>query len=261
MAAVRVREQRLVARGGVVVRDGAVGQRIGTRRGVLIAARVGIERVETDRGVRQACRVQTERTTPHSDIVVPGHGEVTRAIASEHIARAKGVQQRAPVLRNDPGRGTRRHRKAHPRRDHRIPHGRDPLIRREKLRAIHAVVEPHPQAHIGIRKDTRGHHRHVCQRRITQQHGVEALAHRQRDRCRRLVSHRARAVIAPVGRGTRPIDERKLEQPAAVKIHRTHGETPLVVDELRHLREERRGGDQKKEGERSHELKSVHGRF
>lgn len=42
-----------------------------------------------------------------------------------------------------------------------MAHRRDALVRREELRAVRAVNEPHPQAHVPIRKHAR-------------QHGIEA---------------------------------------------------------------------------------------
>ena len=147
----------------------------------------------------------------------------------------------------------------HVARHDRIADRRDALVRREELRAVHAVIEPHAQAHIGVVEDGAGDGHHVRQRGVAQQHGVKPLGDGERDRRRRLGRGGCHGgVITPIGGGARPVHEGELELAGAVEVHRTDGDAALVVDELGHLRVER-GGEQGESGDDCrHEYSDVH---
>ena len=148
----------------------------------------------------------------------------------------------------------RRHRPIrHAPRHQRVADGGEALVRRQQLRAVRAVVEPHAQPHIRIGKNRVADRHHAERRRaVAECDRVEAAPHRERHARDGLAPGGACAVVAPVGLRAVGIDQREAENPgvpggSAVEIDPVHNHAALVVDELRHLRA--RDGEEQGESE------------
>ena len=111
---------------------------------------------------------------------------------------------------------------------------RQPLVGRNQLEAMAAVIEPDSQADISVLKNTRRHRRHIRQLGIAEQNRVKPFGHRQGHSSRRFRSSRGTAVIAPVSERAIGIHQRELKLAVAVEVDSPDGDASLMIEQLRH---------------------------
>ena len=157
------------------------------------------------------------------------------------IRRRHGVRRELRACHRAIGEFRRGHRAiGYIGRHHGVADGGNALVRGQLLETVGPVVEPDAQPDVGIGENTGGNRRHVGERGVAQQDGVDTLSNRQSHSIARLAASRAGAVIAPERGAAVAVDKRELEFPGAVEVHAIHSHATLEIDELRHLRVERR---------------------
>src|SRR5947209_7107484 len=120
---------------------------------------------------------------------------------------------------------------------------------------MRAVIEPDAQTHVRVTKDAERQGAHVRQRRIAEQQTEEAVADRERDGVDRRIATAAGSVVAPVSRRPACVDERKLELPRAIEVHRRTADrdAALIIHKLRHLRVQLGSEEERDEGKSAEE--------
>ena len=127
----------------------------------------------------------------------------------------------------------------------RVAHRADPPIWTEKFKALHPIVEPDADAHIGVAgKDARGHGGHIGQGRLSENDRVKTLAHGQSHRTGGSVEGGLAvdaSVVAPVDDWWGgAVDEGKFKltkvtRCCAVEVHPFDGDSPLIIEQIGNL--------------------------
>ncbi len=221
----------VIERGCPSVRDGArVGgiarrlQEIARRQGQLLR-RVGLahahvaRRVDGQRGSAPRRQRQARRVAG-AQVVAAGR----RARVATQLPEGAAIQpaQRARVLGLLRLQG--------------VGHRRDAPVRAEQVKADAVVTEPHPQVAGGAVKGVRAQGRHVCQRRVAQQHVEQAARDGQLHRVRRLPAAGRGGVVRPVGGIAGGVDHGELEVARAAVGGAVQRHLALVADHRGHLR-------------------------
>ena len=192
------------------------------KKRVVLRDQSGDREIARDRLAGDLCGGKGRRALGAGHVACQRAGEIRRAAGGGGGGGggSAGCRRRASCRASDQGVGR----------------GKQPLIGSHQLEAIAPVVEPHPQADVGVVHATGGHSRHVWQGAVSQRDGVEALGDGQRHGCGGLGTGLAGAVVAPITLAAVRVDQGKFELAIAIKIDAVDGDAALVIEGLRHAR-------------------------